>query len=150
MKIEFLPELDDDTKKIKEQDWALYDAAHGTYVNFKPFAVTVRDDSGEIVGAAECYTCYSEIYIDDFWVHSAHRGKGYGSKLMEAIENEFRGKGFNNINLVTSHFQAPEFYKKCGFTLEFVRQNTPNPKLTTYFFAKFFDDEEQKQGVCIS
>lgn len=149
MKTEFLDALDDNIKKIKDEDWAEYDTAHGVHVNYKPFAIIIRDDIGEIAGAAECYTAYGEVYIDDFWVHSKHRGKGYGTKLMHAIESEFRGKGFNNINLVTSHFQAPEFYKKCGFKLEFIRQNSKNPKLTTYFFVKFFDDEDQKQGIVL-
>jgi ribosomal protein S18 acetylase RimI-like enzyme len=149
MKIKFLDALDEGIKKIKEEDWAEYDTSHGACLNYKPFAVIIRDDMEKIVGAAECYTAYAEVYIDDFWVHSKHRDKGYGSRLMRAIENEFRGKGFNNINLVTSHFQAPEFYKKCGFKLEFTRQNTKNPKLTTYFFVKFFDDEKQTQGIVL-
>jgi ribosomal protein S18 acetylase RimI-like enzyme len=105
------------------------------------------EDNGEVAGAVEGYTIYDEIYIDDFWVHNSYRGKGYGTLLMRAIEDEFRGKGFNNMNLCTSLFQAPEFYKKCGFTLEFIRENTKNPKLTKYFFVKFFNDEDQKQGL---
>lgn len=42
------------------------------------------------------------------------------------------------MNLSTYGFQAPEFYKKCGFTLEFIREDKKNPKLTKYFFVKFF------------
>lgn len=29
-------------------------------------------------------------------------------------------------------------YEKCGFELEFVRKNKSNPKLTKYFFIKYF------------
>ncbi|MDR1254909.1 MAG: GNAT family N-acetyltransferase [Puniceicoccales bacterium] len=48
--------------------------------------------------------------------------KGYGRKLLQELELQFEGKGFWNINLCTSEFQAPEFYKKCGFELEFIRK----------------------------
>ncbi|MEY3196652.1 MAG: hypothetical protein RLZZ59_18, partial [Pseudomonadota bacterium] len=147
IKTEFLQELDPDLKALKERDWEEYDSKHGAHFNYKTFAVVLKDDTGEVAGAVEGYTIYDEVYIDDFWVHSKHRGRGYGTGLMRAIEDEFRGKGFNNMNLCTSHFQAPEFYKKCGFTLEFIRENAKNPKLSKYFFVKFFDDEEHKQGL---
>ena len=31
-----------------------------------------------------------------------------------------------------------EFYKKCGFDVEFIRENNDNPKLNKYFFVKYF------------
>ena len=42
---------------------------------------------------------------------------------MEAVENHFKDKNFENINLTTYEFQAPEFYKKCGYKVEFIREN---------------------------
>lgn len=78
---------------------------------------------------------------------SKYRCKGHGRKLIETLENHFTGKGFNNINLCTSAFSAPEFYKICGFTVEFVRENLKNAKLTKTFFVKYFDDEVQTQGI---
>ena len=57
---------------------------------------------------------------------------------METVEEYFRNKGFENINLTTYAFQAPEFYKKCGFKVEFVRENKDNPKLNKYFLVKYF------------
>lgn len=95
------------------------------------------------------FTAFAEIYIDDMWVDSQHRRKGYGRQLLVELENHFKGKGFNNINLVTNAFNAPEFYKKCRFTLEFIRENVKNPKLTKYFFIKYFDDDVQTQGIQI-
>lgn len=41
--------------------------------------------------------------------------------LQLALENHFKGKGFNNINLVTNPFQGPDFYMKCDYIKEFVR-----------------------------
>lgn len=31
-----------------------------------------------------------------------------------------------------------EFYKKCGFEVEFIRENKENPNLTKYFLVKYF------------
>lgn len=67
--------------------------------------------------------------------------------LLAELENKFRGKGFNNINLVTSAFQAPTFYKSCGFKEEFKRYNEKNPKLTKSFFVKYFAEDSQIQGL---
>jgi GNAT superfamily N-acetyltransferase len=85
-------------------------------------------------------------FIVDLWVNSVHRKKGYGRRLIEELENHFKGKGFNNINIVSCQFQAPQFYEKCGFTLEFVRGNIQVPELTVFFFVKYFD-EVQTQGI---
>jgi len=116
-------------------------------VNYKKFVLVLKDELGNAFGVLNAFTAFSEIYVDDMWVDSSCRGKGYGRKLLQELENHFEGKGFNNINLVTSAFNAPEFYKKCGFSVEFVRENKVNPKLTKTFFIKYFKNERQTQGI---
>ena len=146
-KINFVSELSEDTEKIMRKDLIEYETKHGIDVNFKRFALVLTSDSGKVCGVLNGFTAFSEIYIDDMWVHKLQRGKGYGRKLISALEEHFEGKGFNNMNLVTSAFQAPEFYKKCGFTVEFVRENKVNPKLTKTFFVKYFKNQIQTQGI---
>ena len=46
-------------------------------------------------------------------------------------------KNFNYVSLVTCGFQAPQFYEKCGYKLEFKRENKENDKLSQYFFIKY-------------
>ena len=146
MKIEFVEQLSDTLKSRMEEDLINYEGNCGVDVNYKTLSLTLSNDQ-EVVGILNAYTVYSEVYIEDMWVHSTYRGKGYGKQLITQLEKHFKNKGFNNINLVTSAFQAPEFYTKCGFELEFTRENLHNPKLTKFFFVKFFDDDEQLQGV---
>ncbi|WP_348687914.1 GNAT family N-acetyltransferase [Aeromonas bestiarum] len=114
-----------------------YERENGIEINFKNFSFTLSDEKGEVFGVLSAYTAYSEIYVEDLWVDESLRQKGYGRKLLQTLEHYFDGKGYNNINLVTNEFQAPLFYKKCGYDIEFVRVNKSNSKLTKTFFIKY-------------
>lgn len=146
-KIEFLDQINNELEQRMYDGFVSYERSHGINVNYKPFAITISDENDVVCGIIKAYTAFSEIYIDDIWVDPYARGKGYGRKLLQALENHFQGKGFNNINLVTSAFQAPEFYKKCGYSVEFIRINPKNPKLTKTFFVKYFNEPVETQGI---
>ena len=145
-RIEILDDLPESIEKKMKTDVVAYERSNGVDVNYKKFSMVLSDESGEVFGVLNAYTAYSEVYIDDLWVDTNWRRKGYGRKLIQALENRFKDRGFNNVNLVTSAFQAPEFYRKCGFIAEFTRENVHNPKLSKTFFVKFFEDEIQTQG----
>lgn len=147
LEIQFVDQLSDEIEEIMREDLVNYESSHGIDVNYKRFALVLTDENKHPVGVVNAFTAFSEVYVDDMWVHSLHRGKGYGKKLLKTLEDRFEGKGFNNINLVTNAFNAPDFYKKCGFTEEFVRVNKVNPKLTKTFFIKHFKNTNQTQGI---
>ena len=114
-----------------------YEQAHSIDINFRRFALLLHDDQGVLLGALQAYTAYAEIYVEDLWVAAEIRRCGYGRLLLQRLEHEFTGKGYHNINLVTNAFQAPDFYVKCGYSVEFVRVNAQNPRLTKTFFVKY-------------
>ena len=145
--VRFVDQVSDAIEEKMRKDLVNYESSHGIDVNFKRFALVLYDDKEEAIGVLNAFTAFSEVYIDDLWVDSSHRGQGYGRTLLKELEDHFKGQGFNNINLVTNQFNAPEFYKKCGFQAEFTRQNLKNPQLTKTFFIKFFEDEIQSQGI---
>ncbi len=147
VKITFVDDLSEELDKRMTEGFVAYEAKHGIDVNFKRFSVVISNEEDVTCGAINAYTAFAEIYVDDIWVDNAYRGRGYGRRLLQALEDHFRGQGFNNINLVTNAFQAPEFYKKCGFMEEFVRINKINPQLSKHFFVKFFEEEVQTQGL---
>ena len=144
--IKMVDALPPDVEEKMQSDLIKYESGHGIDVNYRKFSLLMID-GGEVIGVLNAYTAFAEVYIDDIWVDSGHRGVGHGRRLINKLEELFKGKGFNNINLCTSTFNAPDFYKKCGFDLEYMRRNLKNPKLTKYFFVKFFDDEVQSQGI---
>ena len=145
--VKFVDQVSDAIEEKMRKGFIDYENSHGIDVNFKRFALILYDNNEEVIGVLNAFTAFSEVYIDDLWVDESHRGQGHGRTLLKALEDHFRGQGFNNINLVTSQFQAPAFYKKCGFDVEFVRQNFKNPQLTKTFLIKYFEDEVQNQGI---
>ena len=147
VKIAFVDSLSEELDQRMSEGFEAYEASQGINVNYKRFSVVLYNDKDIAYGVINAYTAFAEIYIDDIWVDSDCRGKGYGRKLLQALEEHFKGQGFNNINLCTSAFQAPEFYKKCGFKAEFTRENKINSKLSKTFFVKFFEEEKQNQGL---
>lgn len=103
-------------------------------LNFDEFCFVAEND-GKIVGIITGRAYYNEIHIGDLIVGKNFRGDGVGSKLVFAVENAYKEKGYNKITLTTFGFQAPEFYKKLGYELEFVRKDD-DPMLSKYFYLK--------------
>ncbi|MFZ5821579.1 MAG: GNAT family N-acetyltransferase [Chloroflexota bacterium] len=139
LKIEYTENLSADANNTMTAGQEKYERDNGVAINFKEFAFVLSNENGEIFGVLNAYTAYAEIYIEDLWVDESVRRMGYGKQLVQALENHFRGKGYNNINLVTNQFQAPGFYKKCGYEVEFIRVNKTNSKLTKTFFIKYLE-----------
>jgi ribosomal protein S18 acetylase RimI-like enzyme len=109
--------------------------------------IMMDEDGRSVIGLLKALTVFAEIYVDTLWIDFCHRKKGLGRELLEELERQFKGKGYWCIALCTSEYQAPEFYKKCSFELEFVRKNHLYPQLTKYFFVKYFKNEIQTQGI---
>ncbi|MBM3146511.1 MAG: GNAT family N-acetyltransferase [Actinobacteria bacterium] len=113
-----------------------YEHEHGVEIDYRRFGFILADEDGNVFGALNAYTAYSEVCIEDLWVEGSVRRMGYGTQLLHALEGRFAGSQYDNINLVTNEFQAPEFYRRCGYEVEFIRVNEANRKLTKYFFIK--------------
>ncbi|MBR4010455.1 MAG: GNAT family N-acetyltransferase, partial [Clostridiales bacterium] len=111
-----------------------YATENGIDCNYEDFCFVAMDD-GKIAGAITGRAYYNEVHVGDLIVAKECRGKDVGTKLMLAVEEEYRGKGRENINLSTYEFQARGFYEKLGYEVEFVRPNSI-PKLTKYFLRK--------------
>ena len=138
LKISLVKQISKETEAKMAQGMTEYALSQGINVDWKPFALELFNERNETIGVLEAFSSYSSIYINELWVDKAYRGKGYGTQLIAELERLYKNKGFNNINTVSCAFQAPDFYKKCGFKVEFVRENLQNPKLSMTFFVKFF------------
>jgi len=116
------------------EEFSDYSTENDVTLNYEEFCFVAEDD-GKIAGVITGRAYYNEVHIGDLIVGKAYRRDGVGSKLVAAVENAYRGKGYEKIALTTFGFQAPEFYKKLGYELEYVRKDK-NPKLCKYFYLK--------------
>ena len=136
MKIEKV-ESNKEIENFIEEEHQKYEAKNGVVCNYTPFCFIAKEND-ELMGAIAGAIFFSEVYIDELVVREDQRGKDIGTKLINAVEEYYKDSGFDNMNTCTNEFQAPKFYEKCGFQLEFVRKNKTNSKLNKYFYVKHF------------
>ncbi len=137
LNIEYIENADKELYKLMDNEFNKFAMNNGVICNYKSFNFVAKEDN-KIVGIIMGHSYYKEVYIDDLIVLEEYRNKHIGTKLIETVENYFKNKGFENINLTTYKFQAPEFYEKCGFKIDFIRENKENPKLNKYYLVKYF------------
>lgn len=113
-----------------------YDVKNNIAVNSSRQSIIAYEGS-EIVGAITFILFYGEAYIDDLAVLEEYRNKGVGSRLIKEVENYLVIEGVSHISLNTYEFQAPEFYKKMGYTVEFIRKSKIRKELDKYYFIKY-------------
>ena len=104
--------------------------------NYLSFNFIAKDEE-KVVGIINGHSYYDEVHISDLIVLKEYRNKHIGTQLVKKVEEYYKDKGFENINLTTYGFQAPKFYEKCGFKVEFIRENKENSKLNKYFLIKY-------------
>ena len=137
IEVEYKENLDEGIYEIIDEEFNKFATKNGIICNYKSFAFVAKEES-KIIGIITGNSYYIEVHISDLIVLEQYRNKHIGSKLMETVENYYKNKGYENINLTTYGFQALEFYKKCGFKVEFIRKSKENPKLNKYYLVKYF------------
>ena len=135
--IEYIDRIEDKYYITINEEFNKFASENGVECNYVPYTFIAKEND-EILGFITGHSYYKEVYIADLIVFEEHRNKHIGSKLMQAVEEHFKDKGFENMNLTTYSFQAPEFYKKCGFKVDFVRESKLNSKLNKYYMVKYF------------
>ncbi|ROM70722.1 GNAT family N-acetyltransferase [Pseudomonas brassicacearum] len=98
----------------------------------------VRDEQGDIVGGLYGRVFFRWLYIELLVVPEQARGQGTGSTLMQMAEELAREKNCVGIWLDTFDFQAPEFYRRLGFT-ECGQIDDYPPGHQRFFFQKRLD-----------
>ena len=81
---------------------------------YKRLAISLREGN-EIVGGIVGEVWTAVLFIQFFWLEQGLRGTGLGRKLIAAIEDEARRFGAKRSYLDTMSFQAPGFYRICGY-----------------------------------
>ena len=91
-------------------------SATGESTGNRDIVFFIRDTENRIIGGIRGSLNNSGwLYIYAIWIDKEYRNKGYGTLLMQSIENEAKANGGNESYLHTISFQAPEFYNKFGY-----------------------------------
>ena len=98
--------------------------------------LTLTDpETGAVDGGLTARITFSRMFVELLFVPERLRGQGFGRKLMERAEAVAREHGCVGIWLDTYSFQAPEFYKKLGFSVFGEIADYP-PGSSRYFLHK--------------
>ena len=140
-----MEDVDDAVGKFIHEGFTRYGEHNGVALNYDEFCFAAEDADGAIVGVITGRAYYDEVHIADLIVAEGHRRSGLGRRLVAAVEDAYRDKGYAVVTLTTHAFQAPEFYQKLGYTVEFVRRSA-DAKLDKYFLKKEMGDRKQGDG----
>jgi len=134
--IEHIKDVDDKYSDKIANEFAKFAVLHNLVNDYLPFTFIAEVDE-QFAGIIRGYSSYNAAHISELIVLEEYRNKGVGRKLLESVEQYCKERNFQNLNCSTYGFQAPEFYKKYGFELEFTRVNKENIALSKHFFVKY-------------
>jgi GNAT superfamily N-acetyltransferase len=101
---------------------------------YKRLAISLREGE-KIVGGIVGEVWTTVLFIQLFWMDQTLRGKDYGTRLIGAIEDEAKKFGATRSYLDTMSFQAPGFYRACGYE-EFGSIDGYPKGVTRHWFTK--------------
>ncbi len=87
--------------------------------------VTIRGDDDKVAGGVIAATYLGWLQVQAIWICDELRGQGYGTRLMQAAEDEAVRRGCPRVFLETLSFQALPFYEKRGYVIRSTLHDFP-------------------------
>ncbi|WP_380180873.1 GNAT family N-acetyltransferase [Kalamiella sp. sgz302252] len=91
----------------------------------RSLGVFIESVEGHKLAGLTGSTCGNWLRINMLWVSETLRGRGKGTALMRAAEEEARRRGCLYAQVDTASFQARPFYEKMGYEVQLVLDNYP-------------------------
>lgn len=101
--------------QVVDQGIGAANNAAAPLADVQELACFARDAQGAVLGGAVGRTWGACAELLQLWVHPAERGRGTGTRLMQAFEARARERGVRLVYLDTFSFQAEPFYAGLGY-----------------------------------
>lgn len=111
-----------------------HNSDQGMVYNPQPLSVFIRGETGTVLAGLTGSTHWEWLRIKLLAVSKTVRDKGYGTKLLQAAEQEALRRGCKYAFVDTFSFQALPFYTKNGF--EVFAELTDYPAGNTRIFLR--------------
>tara|TARA_R110002049_G_scaffold47902_1_gene138403 strand:+ start:105030 stop:105479 length:450 start_codon:yes stop_codon:yes gene_type:complete len=102
----------------------------------RPLQIVALNARNECVGGLLATSSMKWLKVNIMAVRPDVRRSGVGSMLLSAAENEGKHRGCEYAFLDTMQFQAPDFYRKCGYQVAGSIPDWDSHGNTKFFFTK--------------
>lgn len=116
MELRVEPDLDPRTAAALVEEVRREAVLRSGHDDEQDLAVPARD-GGAVCGGVVGWTWGGCCEVEALWVDPALRGRGLGSRLLGAAEEEALSRGCRQVVVLTHGMQAPAFYKRHGYRL---------------------------------
>jgi ribosomal protein S18 acetylase RimI-like enzyme len=114
---------------LKPKDPKNFEATFAAAMDNSPFVrILMIENDEKPIGYALLSLTYSNeaggmvVLIEEVQIDKAHRGGGYGSKLFEFLEHEYRSAKRFRLEVGSNNTRAIDLYRKLGYkVLDYVQ-----------------------------
>ncbi|MFE9689043.1 GNAT family N-acetyltransferase [Micromonospora sp. NPDC005806] len=103
-------------------------------------SVRVVDPDGGLLAGLTGWTWGGRAGINMVWVRDDQRRAGWGGRMLRAVEEEARRRGCTEISVASFSFQAPDFYRRHGYSDTGIRDGIPGGHVDHQFWKPLVED----------
>jgi GNAT superfamily N-acetyltransferase len=111
--------------------------------NARRYAVLAFNSIGEQIGGLLAERSWKMLFVSHLYVEASRRSQGIGRGLLERAEELAQKVGCTIVFLDTFEFEAPEFYRKCGY--QQIGQLDVPAGFRRFWFAKDLVDQDENR-----
>lgn len=108
-----------------------------------PLNFTIKDQNEIVAGICGDVYIWNILYISVFFVEKTYRQQGFGSFLLNKLEEKAQKLGVELIHLDTFDFQAKDFYLQHGYEIFGVLEDCPKGH-QRFYMKKVLNQESKK------
>lgn len=125
-------------KKIMKGGMLAYHASKGHIRPEKDdyYSIIIKNEKKKTVGVVVVSFRWGAMHIETLWIEETLRSKGWGTKLMNMVEQEAVKRKCHLIYTDTYSWQAPQFYEKLGYVLYGKLDDFPKGCSLSYYVKK--------------